>query len=676
MIQDLERHCFLTVSEDGIVSVHDVYLKFAKGIQDDPSKYISTSRSWHWKEIQSADANQSVRSWEARGTLRALVLEVGESCKRVDLQGYSGLKAVGLTDCKSLAVLGLTGLSSLRTLEIRNCASFRRLECHDSDFASLRNVGRFSFKNGSTSATEQDDQEREQLVSYYWQPMMVAKMVKRVIGPLIRQPHSLEVGAMLSQMRSLQVLNLENTGIARLECVGSMRPQLRALTVIEQLLERSSKIWRRKEGDERQGQLGSLPAGLVTLKLHHFYTATELPDLSSSAHTLQGLDVFDCEKLERVNLDTRYLKSLRTLELCACHNLVEVNGLGSPPSLRVLKVCECRKLESVKGFENSEMLEELSLCGLAELREISDFMRSLGALRELGLGSCPKLATLVAGEYDHLEKLTECRVPYNNMALAHYLCGMGSKLKTCVVSIVEYGGNCCFDLSNCKELQKFVMQYYGNHASCARANGQVKVEGVDKLEKLQELRCHQWITVVGLRSLRGVESLESLIQLRHLYVLNCSVLEEFPSLHALVHSMERLPLSNFDSLEFISFRGCKFASDVQKMAAWAMDEAACPCLRAEALCSLVELYYQLDRHINKEKQQLIVEVLWWSMVRWMPSNNDSCLDFSRLERAWVKEITWRWKASKEEEPFLKAAVQELGSCMQRGHSPHLHPLPQ
>ncbi|KAI5062844.1 hypothetical protein GOP47_0021391 [Adiantum capillus-veneris] len=131
----------------------------------------------------------------------------------------------------------------------------------------------------------------------------------------------------------------------------------------------------------KQGQLGFLSASVVSLQLHYLHTATELPDLSSSASTLQHLDVLLCERLERVNLKTGF-GSLTTLNLCLCHNMVEIIGPGSLPSLRVLHVVDCRKVQSLKGFENSEMLEKFTLSGLRELSEFT-------------LVGCPKLRTSV-----------------------------------------------------------------------------------------------------------------------------------------------------------------------------------------------------------------------------------------------------------------------------------------
>eukprot|EP00250_Pteridium_aquilinum_P020667 c24905_g1_i1 orf=336-3284(+) len=411
MLKDLERYCFLTVDENGI-GVHDVYLDFAKSMQEDSSGFMK----WSWRNDIYTDGGALLLKEEqtTKGEhqlVRTMILEV-KGCEKVELQSFSGLKAVVIRGCKSLRVLRLSGLRSLVSLEIVRCASLQQIECGDNDYTSLRNVKRLKMEP-QTKGEGSRMQEEQQV----WHPF--SYLLQWVIAP---DKHSNVLNrGIASHMRGLQVLCLEETGIRRLDDMSSYWPQLQHINVIEDCLEsfvvgkllklkrfhfndvvakegdpdfyRKSESWKRRKGNPRfmlQGknllegcpeleevdiqsaffegdELGTLPQSIVALELSCFYTATKLPDLSLF-HKLERLTLRCCEKLERVNLPVG-LRNLKDLELSHCSNVVEVSGLGSLRSLRSLRVSGCPKLQPFVGSNNWRMLQEDPVCDFPLLSE-------------------------------------------------------------------------------------------------------------------------------------------------------------------------------------------------------------------------------------------------------------------------------------------------------------------
>lgn len=110
-MNDLIRLCFLNLgSSSDAITVHDVFLDFAKSLSDASSMYYCKRRN-----IAAVQATAELRMMPG---LRAAILELDEKCERFDFpEGFSSVKVVIVRNCKALAELGLAGLTSLVSFE-------------------------------------------------------------------------------------------------------------------------------------------------------------------------------------------------------------------------------------------------------------------------------------------------------------------------------------------------------------------------------------------------------------------------------------------------------------------------------------------------------------------------------------------------------------------------------
>ncbi|PRQ55040.1 putative leucine-rich repeat domain, L domain-containing protein [Rosa chinensis] len=154
------------------------------------------------------------------------------------------------------------------------------------------------------------------------------------------------------------------------------------------------------------------------------------------------LSIFECDQLEALPRGNDNVSSLQTLLLGSCGGLASILEEGFPPNLIKLHIFgpkSCKplsewglhhldRLTSLKGlcisgvdpdlvsFPPKEVLLPTSLInlrigGFPNLKRLSSSFQSLTSLESLSIDRCPKLASIIGEQEDHLPlSLTQLRI--------------------------------------------------------------------------------------------------------------------------------------------------------------------------------------------------------------------------------------------------------------------------
>ncbi|CAI0452333.1 unnamed protein product, partial [Linum tenue] len=316
----------------------------------------------------------------------------------------------------------------------------------------------------------------------------------------------------------------------------------------------------------------ALPTSLTSLHMEYCLHLSELPSLSNLCNLtrlqlwcvgvaeirglgeLSALETLAINSLNLNNLNgLENLLLLRTLTVCDCPNLVEIQGLaGVGESLTRLKIGRCprladldglqhlvaleelifyeqsfrgiqslnlsglfslkqlnirrwRELLEIKGLDRLVWLERLTMEGCTSIQQLPD-LSELGNLKELHLSGCQSLIHLVG--IQRLESLQRLLLPRcSSITNLPNLSGLRN-LET-------------LDLQRCVEL--------------------TEVEGVEGLESLRWLLLSECRSVTKLTNLSGLKNLETL------HLSECVNLTEVEGVEGL-ESLTRLQLYNCRSI--------------------------------------------------------------------------------------------------------------------------------
>ncbi|XP_044507249.1 putative disease resistance protein RGA4 [Mangifera indica] len=118
----------------------------------------------------------------------------------------------------------------------------------------------------------------------------------------------------------------------------------------------------------------------------------KLPRSIYKLQSLQCLSLFDCEKLEELSGDVKYLISLRLLFLTTMQKHLPNNGIGRLNSLRFLNICNCSKLEYLcEDIGRLRVIRRLWISDCPSLISLPRGVISLSSLEELRLANCERL---------------------------------------------------------------------------------------------------------------------------------------------------------------------------------------------------------------------------------------------------------------------------------------------
>ena len=154
-----------------------------------------------------------------------------------------------------------------------------------------------------------------------------------------------------------------------------------------------------------------LPSSIGTLKLLRYLNLSGnriIKQLSNSIcklHSLQTLLLADCENLERLPKDMRYMISLRFLMVTTKHTCMSENGEGCFNSLRFLVIGACGRLKCLFGGMDGRLayLRTLIVGKCPNLTSLSLSIKNLTALEFLWIGNCKELILMEGEDYQDLK---------------------------------------------------------------------------------------------------------------------------------------------------------------------------------------------------------------------------------------------------------------------------------
>ncbi|KAF2296496.1 hypothetical protein GH714_040461 [Hevea brasiliensis] len=138
------------------------------------------------------------------------------------------------------------------------------------------------------------------------------------------------------------------------------------------------------------------PLLITTMENLLAFCSCELEKLTA----LKSLTICSCEELSTLPEGLHNLKSLESLEISECHNIISLSdaGVGSLSNLKILSVENCTNLTSLSaGLLNLIALEQLTIVDCPNLASLPNEWKNLSALRSLSILCCPKLDSLPDG---------------------------------------------------------------------------------------------------------------------------------------------------------------------------------------------------------------------------------------------------------------------------------------
>ncbi|KAI5058533.1 hypothetical protein GOP47_0026703 [Adiantum capillus-veneris] len=455
----------------------------------------------------------------------------------------------------------------------------------------------------------------------------------------------------------------------------------------------------------------------------------ELGDaIASSAQTLKDLDIRGCDTIERVNISAGQLPSLTRLYISNCQGLVEVKfGLHALPNLTTLYIFNCQGLVEVKfGLHALPSLTNLDIYYCQKLVEVKFGLQALPSLTQLSVVLVSEMCVLTGLE--ELMLLQDLKVECCSMlqptscslrGLVHLKC---LKLRQWprawkLHRALDFKGAGFEGLSNLKQLRIAAADISGrmsplNLASLTNlveleTDGTLLLEGLHSLQRLEVLHITgksrpygtlgdtsyvepegilhldifpekqlRTLRVEHLHHHRLLDGIECLTHVQDLYLYDCPLLEELPSLHALQEMrsleirecanlkavqgcdelrkletavfrecprMEQLPFKDIYALgcthpllRHLDFSGCGFAMDTRRelLLEW---PGRTSILLGEAL--VTQLIWELrapftpKRMKKMEIEEAIVSCLL-SLVTLFPNDLYLYLDHPQISEAW------------------------------------------
>ncbi|KAI5063037.1 hypothetical protein GOP47_0021584 [Adiantum capillus-veneris] len=156
LVRRLKRLCFIeAIDETGRILVHDIYLNFAKSIQEKRFVCRSYYVSRQCSDSHAVEVDLELEERGAEWPVRAMILEVEAVCETICLRNFSSLKSVVIRNCRSLLKVRIAGLTSPVSLDIIGFDGTPLLECNDLDvYASMQNMKSLNLISANTLVVE------------------------------------------------------------------------------------------------------------------------------------------------------------------------------------------------------------------------------------------------------------------------------------------------------------------------------------------------------------------------------------------------------------------------------------------------------------------------------------------------------------------------------------------
>ncbi|KAK8307780.1 hypothetical protein V6Z12_D02G009300 [Gossypium hirsutum] len=504
------------------------------------------------------------------------IVKCGNLFSIPNLNGFSALRSVYVSDCGSLGIFPIAGIcSSLKEFCISKCNGLSKIgeglstsiclaELKLSDCAKLSFIPDLEEFSSLRILDISDCHELETIPIRGRCPSLEKLHISSC-------PKLCKIGDWLSTSTSLEELKLG--GCANLSSIPDLVgfSSLRILDILN---------CHKLETVPIRGRYSSLK------KLH----VSLCPKLSKIGDGLEGfsslriLDILDCHELETVPIEGRCLSLeklhvsscpklskigdglststiLEELKLSGCSNLSSIPDLEGFSSLQILDISDCHELETVlirgrcssleklhvsscpklskigDGMSTSTILEELKLSGFANLSSIPD-LEEISSLRILDISGCHELEIVpIRGRCSSLEKLHVSSCPK--------LSKIGDGLSTST-SLEELKLNDCAYLSSIPDLIGFSSFRILNISDCHELET-IPVRGrCSSLEKLYDFSCPK-LSKIG-------DRLSTSTSLEKVKPIGCANLNFIPDLEG-ISSLRILDISNCHKLKTIPIRG-------------------------------------------------------------------------------------------------------------------------
>ncbi|XP_017632603.2 putative disease resistance protein At4g19050 [Gossypium arboreum] len=519
-------------------------------------------------------------------------------CSIPNLNGFSALRSVYLSDCGILEIIPIAGIcSSLKEFCISKCNRLSKIgeglststsleELKLSGCAKLSSIPDLEEFSSLRILDISDCQELETI------PIRerCSSLEKLHVSSC---PKLCKIGDWLSTSTSLEELKLSAcanlSSIPDLEGFSSLRildiSNCYKLETIP-IRERCSSLEKLHVSScpklSKIGDCLSTCTSLEELKLNDCAYLSAIPDLEGFS-SLRILDISDCHELETVPIRGR-CSSLERLHVSSCPKLSKIgDGLSTSTSLEELKLNDCADLSSIPDLEGFSSLRILDISDCRELETISIRGRC-SSLEKLHVSSCPKLSKIgdwlsTSTSLEELE-LSGCA----NLSFIPDLEGFSSlrilDISDChELETVPIRGRCLslekLHISSCQNIIK--IEVWLSTATCLEElklsnfpnlSSILYFEGFSSLRILDISDCHEleidWLfTSINLEELKlsnyisDCQELETVpirgrcSSLEKLHVSSCPKLSKIGDWLSTSTCLKELKLSNFPNLSFI-----------------------------------------------------------------------------------------------------------------------------
>ncbi|KAL8090834.1 disease resistance protein RML1A-like isoform X2 [Apium graveolens] len=397
------------------------------------------------------------------------------------------LETLNLQGCSNLGRLP-DSICSLRALEVLNVNDCRGLEALPAELGTIESLKELRAERLSVSKL----------------PDSIGRL-SNLVELSLGGNKNLEILAdSICSLRALEVLSVGNC--RKLEALPT---ELGSIESLKMLRAGSLSV------STLPDSIGCL-SNLVELNLGYNTNLETLPDSICHLRSLEILDISDCEKLEELPDQLGMITCLRKLKLSNDTMLRVLPDISRLLNIEGLNLDYCSNLLSISGLPLN--LESISAQWCKLLKRLPD-LSSLKHLKKLDLTNCEALK-----EIQGLEEVTSLE-----------------DLRLVYCRSLEILPN----LNNVKHLGLL----YPSPTWMSEKIGGLKLTGCGNLLSISELPSNLgWIDAVLCKSLRRIQDLSNLKQLKWLDLSNCEVLTELPGLEE-VTSLQDLCLCNCRSLE-------------------------------------------------------------------------------------------------------------------------------
>ncbi|KAG4209850.1 hypothetical protein ERO13_A02G008050v2 [Gossypium hirsutum] len=453
------------------------------------------------------------------------------------LSTSTSLEELKLNDCADLSSIpDLEGFSSLRILDISDCRELETIpirgrcssleKLHVSSCPKLSKIG--DWLSTSTSLEELKLSGCANLSSI---PNLEGFSSLRVLD--ISDCHELETVPIRGRCLSLEKLHISSCqNIIKIEdwlstatCLEELKlnncPNLRRCVSLEKLLiSRCPKL-------SNIGDGLSAATCLKELKLSHCGNLNSIPVLKGFS-SLHNLIISNCNNLEIVRITERN-SSLELLEINACENLSQIGDeLITFTRLRNLRIVNCPNLRPIPRIHNGSLdsLFELDFTGVGEglIRLLPDLLQSNACLLKLTLSDLPDLRSIPESMVAKFYVLLTIKKCPTLRSIPNDLLGSLNFLKR-----LDIGG---FS----EELEQFPGFDSIQHLSASLK--ELRLLGWEKLSSLPyQLRHLTALEELEIQRFHGIEALPdwlgNLSSVKCLRIVSCDRLMHLPSEHVM-----------------------------------------------------------------------------------------------------------------------------------------------